>query len=89
MSEEKAIVIWETGDEAEIGLNQAIALREEGLLRFACRRRGQAVYREKVDRVSKSLIALNWVKDRGVTGGRYGLPFSPNGNAAQMTLIRQ
>lgn len=85
-SEEQAIVIWANGEEVEMDLSQAIKLRDDELLTMSCRRRGQALFRERPS--GSTSTKARWVKDRGVIGGKYGIPFQPNGHYAQFMLVR-
>lgn len=86
-SPEKAVVFWRSGEEAEIAISEARSLRDDGFLTFVGRRRGVAVFREKVHGADAAFRS-RWVKDRGVIGGKYGIPFEPNGHYAQFMLVR-
>lgn len=70
-----------------MAIDNARDLVKDGFLTFIGRRRGIPEFKEKTHGLDSTFKA-RWVKERGVSGGRYGMPYYPNGHYAQFMLVR-
>jgi hypothetical protein len=86
---QRAILVRQDGKEQFIGYRDAESRIEAGTATYLGKAGGFEMVAEQRLAIWRDRLAMLWVKDRGVRGGRYDRPFEPNGNRAQMTLVRQ
>ncbi len=85
----RVILVLVNGRDRIISLQDARERIADGIATPAGHKDGMPCIQECRMAVKRDRVALHWVKDRGVTGGRYGMSFEPNGHSAQMMLVRQ
>lgn len=89
-TEELVVVIWLNGEEETMTSSEAKELSKVGEISFKHRRKGIGVYAENSAKSKTTELSLprHWIKDRGVVGGKYHTPYTPNGHHAQFMLVR-